>query len=139
MGDLLVALGGDLMLADTGGTARAPWHHVIAFVQPAVLPALLQECPDHVIILIGEGEVRAAQLRQTQVSHHLLDGAGEWTFRSRHGDDLGGVLHQLSRQVIQHLSVVPIHPVSQADGLLGLDSGIAQTRSLHLSTNFARP
>ena len=48
-----------------GGAARAPGHHVRAPIQPAFLPAFLQEGPDHVVIFVGEGEVAAAQFRQS--------------------------------------------------------------------------
>ena len=52
MGQLGVAIGDDLMLADAGGAARAPGHYVGAAIQPALLPTLLNEGPDHVVVLI---------------------------------------------------------------------------------------
>ncbi len=61
MRDLPVAIGDDLMLADSGGAARTPGHDISALVQPALFPALLEERPDHVIVFVGEGVVAAAQ------------------------------------------------------------------------------
>ncbi len=76
VGQLHVAIGDDLVLADAGGTARAPGHHIGAAVEPAVLPTLLDHLPDHVVVFVGEGEIAAAQLGQTKLTDHLLDRIG---------------------------------------------------------------
>ncbi len=99
MGQLAVAFGGDLVLADARSTARAPGHHVVAVVQPALLPALLQEGPDHIVVFIGEGEVRAAHLRHAQLAHDLFHRAGQRALRPLHRDDLRWVRHQLFAQL----------------------------------------
>ncbi len=44
-----------------------------------------------------------------------------------------GVFHQLLRQPAQLVGVVPVHPVAQADGLLGLHGGVAQDARLALA------
>ena len=126
VGELGVAIGDDLVLADAGGAARAPGHHVGATVEPALLPTLLEEGPDHVVVFVGEGEVAAAQLGQTETTDDLLDRIGDGTFGTIDGDDLLGGVHQLLRQPAQLVGVVPVHPVAQAHGLAGLHGGEAQ-------------
>ncbi len=118
-----VALGHDLVLADAGSAAPAPRHHVRALVHPAVVMARLQEFPDVVIVLVAEGEVRAAELRQAELPDDLLDGAGDFAARPIHSDDCVRVLPQPVVQKAQRRGVVPIHPHPQADGLLGLHGG----------------
>jgi len=121
VGQLGVTIGDDLMLADAGGAARAPGHRVGAAVKPAVFPALVQHVPDDIVVLVGEGKVRAAQLPQTQPADNLLHAVGHGPLRPLHSDDLGGVLAQLVRQPAEVARAVPVHPESQPDRLLGLD------------------
>src|SRR3972149_9074553 len=66
MRELLVTLGDDLVLAQPRPAARAPWHHVMPFVDPASLMARFQGSPDGVVVLIREGEVGSAQLGESQ-------------------------------------------------------------------------
>ena len=130
VGELGVAIGDDLMLADGGGAARAPGHHIRAAVQPALLPAFLQEGPDHEVVFVGEGEIAASQLGQTQATDDLLDGVGDRSIGTLHSNYLGGVFQHAVGQPAQLIGIVPVHPVTQADGLLGLYGGITQDTRL---------
>ncbi len=98
----------------------------MAFIKPAALPAFLEHGPDQVVVLVSEGEVGAAELRQAQLADDLLHGAGNGALRAVDGDHLVGVLGQLVAQGAQHGRIVPVHPVAQADRLLGLQRGKAQ-------------
>src|SRR3990172_114496 len=63
MGELLVSLGDDFVLAQPGAAAGAPGHHVTAFVYPPPIVTGFQGGPDCVVILIRKCEVRSTQLR----------------------------------------------------------------------------
>ena len=84
MGHLLVPLRYDLVLADARGAARAPRHHVGALVEPALLPAALEEGPDHIVVLGGEGEVGEAGPGDLYVQIHIF----KHPKFDRHGSDL---------------------------------------------------
>ncbi len=56
------------MLADGSGAAGAPGHNICTLIEPAILPAFLEEFPDHVVVFVGEGEIRTAQFLQTQTN-----------------------------------------------------------------------
>ena len=123
---LHVAVGDDLVLRDAGGAARAPGHYVGVLVEPALLPAALEEGPDHVVVLVGQGEVGAAQFGQAQPGDDALHAVGDRPLRPRHGDHGVGIFRQSVGQLAQRLGIVPVHPVAQADGLCGLHGGVAQ-------------
>ncbi|MGZ4488349.1 MAG: ATP-binding protein, partial [Nocardioides sp.] len=53
------------------------------------------------------------------VTDHLFDCIGERTIRSLYGDHLQRVSFQQLRQPAQLVGVVPIHPITQPDRLLG--------------------
>ncbi len=118
------------MLADCSGAAWAPGHHVRAAVQPAVLPALLQHGPDHVVVFVRECEIAAAQLRQPQPTDDLFQRIGDRSRGSLYRHGLGWVFHQLLRKPAQVVRVVPVHPVAKANGLLGLHGRVAQDARL---------
>ena len=139
MGQLLVAVGDDLVLADAGAAAIAPRHDVGALVEPALLPTLLEKTPDLVVVLVGEGKVRATQLGQSQPADDLLGGVGNRTIGAVHGDDLARILGQPVAQCAQLLGVVPVHPVAQADRLLGHDGGEVQHPLLALVNELGHP
>ncbi len=126
IGLLDVALGDDLVLADAGAAAPAPRHHVVALVDPAAIVALLQEAPDLIVVLVAEGEVRAAQFTHAELAHHLLDRAFERSVGAVKIDRLVGVFAKFIAQQTQAVGIVPVHPVAQADRLLGLHGGIVQ-------------
>ncbi|GBD17214.1 hypothetical protein HRbin26_02132 [bacterium HR26] len=69
--DLLVALA-DLHLREAGGAAGAPRHHVVAVVDPPILVAHLEEMPDHVVVLVGEGVVRVVPVHEVAEPFGLL-------------------------------------------------------------------
>ncbi len=126
VGDVEVAVGDNLVLADGCATAGAPGHDVVALINPAVLVALLQEAPDLVVVLVTEGEVGAAQFRHAQPGDDLFDRIRDWSARPLDGDNLIGVIVQQVGQATQLVGVVPVHPVAQAHRLLGDLRGIAQ-------------
>src|ERR1039457_4550521 len=53
---------GNLHLRESGAATAAPGHHVMAAIEEALVVTLLQEGPDGVIVLVGEGEVAPAVL-----------------------------------------------------------------------------
>ncbi|MBA7675766.1 hypothetical protein ES703_84003 [subsurface metagenome] len=62
MRQFLVALRYDLVLADPRAASWAPGHGVESLVYPAPLVEALEDCPDHVVVLIGEREVATTHL-----------------------------------------------------------------------------
>jgi hypothetical protein len=48
----------DLHVGDSRPTARTPGHHVVAAIDPAALPAGLEETPDRVVVLVRHRVVR---------------------------------------------------------------------------------
>ena len=72
VGDLLVPLGDDLMFRDPGGAARAPGHHVVPLVDQPPLPALLQEVPDRVVVLVGHRVVGVVPIHPVAQANGLL-------------------------------------------------------------------
>ncbi len=130
VGHVEVAIGDDLVLADGRAAAGAPGHDVVAFIDPAVVVALLQEAPDLVVVLVAKGEVGAAQFRHAQPGDDLLDRIGDRAARPLDGDDLVRVVIQQVGQAAQLVRVVPVHPVAQTDRLLSLHGSIAQDARL---------
>ena len=126
VGEFLIPVGNDLVLADAGCAARAPRHHVGAAVQPAALPALLEKGPDHVIVFVREGEVAAAEIRHAEAAHQLLNSVRHLSSRTLHGHALRRILHQPRGQFTQVIRLVPVHPVPQPNGLFRLHGGETQ-------------
>ncbi len=62
VGELPVPLCDDLVLADAGAAPGAPGHRVEALVDPPLIVELLEDGPDHVVVLVGEGVVAASHL-----------------------------------------------------------------------------
>ena len=69
---VLVALGGDLVLAQAGAATNAPGHHVGALVDPAALIAHLEKMPDGVVVLVREGVVRVVPVHPEAEPLRLL-------------------------------------------------------------------
>ena len=115
-----------LHLADARAAARAPRHRVVALVQPAAPVALGQEAPDQVVVLVAEGEVRAAQLGQAQPPDDHLDRVRDRAVRPFDRDLLRRVLGEQVAQAAQLVGIVPVHPHAQADRLLGLERRVGQ-------------
>ena len=139
VGEFSITVGDNLVLADGGGAAWAPGHHIRAAVQPALLPAFLQEGPDHEVVLIGEGEIATSQLGQTQAAYDLFDRVGNRSFGTLHRNDLVGVFQHTVGQPAQLIGIVPVHPVTQADGLFGLYRGKAQDTRLAFAHKLLQP
>ncbi len=132
VGQIPIAVGDDLMLADPGFTARAPGHHIVAFVEPTFFPDALQERPDGVVVLGGKGEVGAAQFGHAQLPDDGFGGTGDGAQRPLDGDLLLSIFQQLVGQIAQHVGVVPVHPITEADGLLRLPGCLSQDARLAL-------
>ncbi len=79
-----------------------------------------QEAPDQVVVLVAEGEVRAADLGHPQPAHDHLHRVSHRPFGALHGHLLRGILSEQVAQPAQLVGVVPVHPHAQADGLLRL-------------------
>jgi len=58
--DFPVAFCDDFVLAKGCGASGAPGHDVCSFVYPALFVAFFEDCPDCVVVFVGEGEVAAA-------------------------------------------------------------------------------
>src|SRR6266852_4971572 len=91
MSDLLEALGDNLMFADTSRAARTPRHDVVALVDHPPLPALLEERPDLVVVLVREGVIRPPQLRAPESTHELFYGTAHGPAPTLHRKALGGI------------------------------------------------
>ncbi len=52
-----IALRHYLVLGERRGAAGTPRHHVSALVYPSAFVAFLEDRPDCVVVLVGEGEV----------------------------------------------------------------------------------
>ncbi len=104
----------------------------MAPVEPAAFPHLLDERPDRIVVLRGEGEVRPAQLRRSQAAHQPLDAVGDGAIGAIHRHCLRRVFEQLIGHRAQRVGVIPVHPVTQADRLLGLLGSLAQHARLAL-------
>ena len=126
MGQLLIAFGYDLMLADPRAAAGAPGHHIAALVDPALLVALLEGGPDAVVVLIGEGEIGAPQFGGAQSCNDLLHRARHRALGPLDRDHLLRVLLHLVPQPAKEIGVVPVHPVSQPLGLFILYGGVLE-------------
>ncbi len=68
----------DLHVGDASGAAGAPGHHVVAAIDPAALPAGLEEAPDGVVVLVREGVVGVVPIHPLAEADGLLrDAVGE--------------------------------------------------------------
>ena len=68
MCDLRVAFGCDFMLGHAGAASGAPRHDILAFVQPTVFMALLQETPNGIVVLVRLGVVRVVPVHEVSES-----------------------------------------------------------------------
>ena len=118
-----VAVSHDLVLADAGAAAIAPRHDIGALVEPTLVMALLEEAPDHVVVFVAEREVGAADVRHAQPPNDLLDRIGHRAVCALNRRRLSGVFAEQAAQAPQLGWIVPVHPVAQADGLIGLHRG----------------
>jgi hypothetical protein len=75
MSPLLIALGHDFMFGNAGSATGAPWHDVVALVEPAAIMDGLQEVPDGVVILIGHRQIRVVPIHPVSESDGLLSNA----------------------------------------------------------------
>ena len=91
---------------------------------------LLQEAPDLVIVLVTEGEVGSAHFRPTQGTDDLLDRAARLTGRTVVDRFLGLILLHQRPQAAQFVGIIPLHPVTEAHRLLGLNRRILQNPHL---------
>ena len=131
-----VALG-HLVLADPSPASRAPGHRVVALVKPPAPVALGQERPDEVVVLVGEGEVTAAEVRHSQSPDEHLGRIGDFGPGSaRDRDLLARILRQPIAQATQLMRVVPVHPHSEPYRLLGLASRVCQDALLAEADEF---
>ena len=64
MSDLFIILGQDLVLGNGGFATGAPGNRLVAFVQPATLPADFEKVPDGVVVGIGHSEVRVVPIHE---------------------------------------------------------------------------
>src|SRR5580700_11731611 len=114
----------------------APRHDVVPAVDVTLVVALLEKPPDRVIIFVGESEIAAAILSRTQPADNLTG--------SRRFDAPAGQLYsynsisvsQRVAQSEQNFGIVPVAPIPQPDGLLGLPRGESQHALLAGSNEF---
>src|SRR3979411_227425 len=113
-------------LRQSGAAASAPWHNVVPAIDETFLVAFLEKSPDRVVVFVGESKVAAAVLGRTQLADDLAS--------SRRFDPPAGQLHgynpisvsQRVAQRAQDFGIVPIAPIAEADGLLGLPCRVRQ-------------
>src|SRR5712692_2864936 len=118
MSDLLVALGDNLMFADTSRAARTPRHDIVALVDHPPFPALLEERPDLVVVLIGEGVIGTPQLRGPESADELFYRPTHPPAPTLHREALGGIQAHPRGQLAQHGRVFPVHPHAKPHRLL---------------------
>ena len=124
---LLVPFGGDLVLAQARGAPRAPRHHVVPLVDEATLVTAPQKAPDLVVVLVGEGKVRPADLRITQAPHDLLGRLPHLPPAPRGVVDRSGWagLDRLG-QPPEVVGSVPVHPHRESHRLLRLHGRVRE-------------
>ena len=110
---------GHLHLAVGASPAARPRHDIMSAVQLAPLVALLEERPDGLVILGRESEVAPSPGGLAEAGDQLFSGPADLATGGS-ADGLRGRLPHVGSQLPQRGGVVPIHPVSQADRLLGL-------------------
>ena len=86
------------MLGHAGAASGAPRHDILAFVQPTVLVALLQETPDGVVVLVRLGVVRVVPVHEVSESLRLL---GDYVGESV--NSVFALLHELANAVTLNL------------------------------------
>ncbi len=114
---------GHFHLREPGAAAAAPGHDVVAAIEEALVVALLEECPDGVIVLIGEGEVAAAVFERPQLADDFARARGHSEAAGQAGGERAVAILERLAQGHQKGGIVPIAPIAQADGLLGLAGG----------------
>src|SRR5580704_1109721 len=120
----------DFHLREAGAAASAPRHDIVPAVDETLVVALLEKSPDRVVIFVGESEIAAAVFSGAQLSDNLAGArrldkpAGEF-----HGYDSISVRQSVA-QSDQHLRIVPITPISQANRLLGLPCRVSENALL---------
>ena len=95
-------------------------------VDEALGVAFLEESPDGVVVLVGEGEVAAAILRRAQLADDFARPRGFGPAAGQIRRDHAIAVFERVAQQEQHSRVIPIAPVTQANGLLGLPRGEGQ-------------
>ena len=129
VGRWIIAIGvpfGHLVLADTGTAPRAPRHAVAPLIEPSPAVAFSEEAPDQVVVLIGEGEVRAADLGRTELSDQALWRSANLSSSTRNRNLSLRCGAQCVAQAKEVGWIIPIHPHAEPNGLLGLSSGIRE-------------
>src|SRR5579859_339140 len=117
---------GHFHLRKARSASSAPRHDVMPAVDETFRVTLLQEGPDGVIVLVRKSEVAAAKLGRAQFANNF---AGSRSLRMAAGQfrrDNAIAVGQRIAQGDQHLGIVPIAPIPQADGLFRLARGIRQ-------------
>ncbi len=113
---------GDLHLGVRAAASTGPGHDVVALVDLASLEAFLEERPDGLVVLGGEREVAAAPFRIAQPFDQLVRLAFFLLARRSGEVDFVVAAHLFGEQP-QLVRIVPVHPVSEPYGLLGLPRG----------------
>src|SRR5580693_6591459 len=110
-------------LREAGAAASAPRHNVVPAVDETLVVALLEKSPNRVVVFVGESEVAAAVFGRTELANNFAGARGlDATTGEFHGDDSISISQRVA-QSDQYLRIVPITPISQPDGLLGLPRG----------------
>ena len=85
-----------------------------------------QEAPDQVVVLVAEGEVRAAHLGHPQAPDEHLDRVAHRAVRSLDRGRPRRIRGEQVAQAAELVRVVPVHPHPEPDRLLGLARGEGQ-------------
>src|SRR6185503_8589608 len=114
---------GDLHRREAGTAPEAPRHHVVAAVDIALVETLLEEAPDRVVVLGREREIAPAVGGASELAHDRFGRAGRGAPARHRHRDLGRALAHRVAEGEERLRIVPIHPLAEADRLLGLARG----------------
>ena len=114
---------GHFHLRKARAATAAPGHHVVAAVNEALGVALLEEGPDGVVVFVGEGEIAAAVFERAELADNLAGARGHFLTAGQLGGDHAVAIGESIAEGNQQFGVVPIGPIAQADGLLGLARG----------------
>ena len=126
VGLFLVPFRDDLVLTDAGRAAGTPGHNIMALVDHPALPALLEERPDLIVVLVGEGKIRAPELGRAQLTHELFGGGRDRPAAALHTEAPRRICAHRLGQPAQQGGILPIHPHPQPDRLLRDLRGVRQ-------------
>ena len=99
-----------LVLTDPRAAAGTPRHAVAPLVEPAAGMTRCKEGPDEVVVLVGEREVRTANLWGAESPNQLFYWAADRTVHASDRDRRGWTLCECITKLQQFGWIIPVHP-----------------------------